>query len=81
MKVNNHRGVLVVLGLWSVGHRAQVGLHLLHHLLLQRLGVEDERAGRLVVLDDGVDECGLLEEVVLLEGVELVELHGVDAEL
>ena len=33
------------------------------------------------MLNDGVDECGLLKEIVLLERMQLIELHGINAHL
>ena len=51
------------------------------HVFLQLVGIDKEGLDGLVVLNERVDEGGLLEEIVLLEGVELVELHGIDTQL
>ena len=82
MEVDHHGGILVDGPDDGLAHHAGVvGRFLLHHLLLQLLGVDVDAHGHAVVLDDGMHQRGLLEEVVLLKGVELVELHGIDAQL
>ena len=78
MKVDDE-GTVILLALLLAG----VGNHLLVlvHLLLQALGIDDQRTGYLVVLHDGEEIGWSLEEIILLEEMELVELHWVQAEL
>ena len=81
MEVNNDGGVGVVfLHLWGMRLRA-VGFYLPHHLLLQPLCIHHERACLGIVLDECEHIGWLLEEVVLLEGVELVEFHWIETKL
>ena len=91
----DHHNILVALALgdssWlgngladvgkRLGYARLVGLLHMIHLFFQAFGVDDQRTCHLVVLDDGIEQGGLLEEVVFLERVQLVELHGIDAEL
>ena len=62
---------------------ARIGYDLLVliHLLLQAFGIHYQWASHLVVLHDGIEQGWRLEEVVLLEEVQLVELHWVKTEL
>ena len=62
---------------------AGIGYHLLVlvHLLLQSLGVDNERTSHLVILYDGEEIGWSLEEIILLEEMKLVELHWVQTEL
>ena len=78
MKIDNE-GTVILLALLFAG----VGYHLLVlvHLLLQALGIDDQRTGDLVVLYDGEEIGWRLEEVILLEEMKLVELHWVQTEL
>ena len=49
-------------------------------LRLQLLRVDNRLAHRHVVLNNGIEQCAVVEEVVGCKGVEFVELHGIDAE-
>ncbi len=78
MKIDDE-GTVILLALLLAG----VGNHLLVlvHLLLQSLGIDDQRTGYLVILYDGEEIGWSLEEIILLEEMELVELHWVQTEL
>ena len=78
MKIDNE-STIILLALLLAG----VGNHLLIlvHLLLQSLGIDDQRTGYLVVLHDGEEIGWSLEEIILLEEMELAELHWVETEL
>ena len=74
-----HEGAVILLTflLALVGN----DLLVLVHLFLQSLGVYHQGACHLVIVDNGEEQRRLLEEFVLLEDMQFVELHGVDAEL
>ena len=78
MKIDDE-GTVILLALLLAG----VGNHLLIlvHLLLQSLGIDDQRTSYLVVLHDGEEIGWSLEEIILFEEMELIELHWVQAEL
>ena len=54
---------------------------LLHQGILQILGRDVHLAGKLVIAHHVVEQSRRLEEIARLESVQLVELHGVDAQL
>src|SRR3712207_5407202 len=51
------------------------------HLLFQSLGVDNKRLGRHVILYNGIKQCRLLKEIIVLKGMELIKLHGIYTEL
>ena len=62
---------------------ASVGdnLLILIHLLFQTLGINDQRTGNLIVLNNRKEIGWSLEEIVLLEKMKLIEFHRIEAEL
>ena len=78
MQVNHHGSVVLLLLLLAL-----VGddLLVLIHLLLQSLRVDDQRSCHLIILHDGKEQGRCLEEIILLEEMQLVEFHRIQAEL
>ena len=82
MEINHHRFFLVAhTGRLHGGLRFLVVMDFARHLLLQFLGIHHQRSDNLVILHHSIEQGILLKEVVLAEGVELVKLHCVNAEL
>ena len=95
MKVNDHRLIpiavfrhkgITMLAVLITTHISVIDTcvicrFLMVHLLLDVFGIDHQRTALLIVLDDGIEQCLLLEEIILLEGVQLVEFHSINAEL
>ena len=78
MQVDHHGSVVLLLLLLAlVGDNLLV----LIHLLLQSLGVNDQWSCHLIILHDSEEQGRCLEEIILLEEMQLVELHRIQTEL
>ena len=78
MQVDHHGSVVLLLLLLAlVGDNLLV----LIHLLLQSLGVNDQWSCHLIILHDSEEQGRCLEEIILLEEMQLIELHWIQTEL